>query len=174
VVITCVVFTVGSFISSYKIRQTLTLFYENKKLLETIKLLLEVIPESLIIECYDEEKNQRVLKFANNYAKENIFEEFQRITPDISLNSLNLDTKVHEHQLLDKNDDANSVVSFENVELTSFHEFLEVEAINTLKSNKQQSKHIQLVPPEELEKDRIDHQNLMNFNVKTMKVPWEK
>jgi hypothetical protein len=49
----CILFSAGTFFTTFKIRQMLRLYYEKKELFETIKLLLQAFPESVIIESED-------------------------------------------------------------------------------------------------------------------------
>ena len=73
------------------VRNLLETIYENKRLFETIKNILNVLPEGVVIECNEGGKENSVIKYANSVAKTRLFKEDPDDQP---INRVNLSSKI--------------------------------------------------------------------------------
>lgn len=76
-------FPVGSIGISNMVKDLILTVHENKELVNTIKNILQVLPESVIVQSLDSNSQKVVLKYANDLAFKTFIEE-DRSSPDIS------------------------------------------------------------------------------------------
>ena len=73
------------------VRNLLETIYENKRLFETIKNILNALPEGVVIECTEADEDTVVIKYANSVAKTRLFKEDPDDQP---INQINLSSKI--------------------------------------------------------------------------------
>ena len=89
--ISTVLFAALCMLIAILVRNLLETIYENKRLFETIKNILNALPEGVVIECNEGDKDTVVIKYANSVAKTRLFKEDPDDQP---INQLNLSSKI--------------------------------------------------------------------------------
>ena len=137
------------------------LIYNNQELIKTIKRILEVFPEGIIIQSFDKETKWLVIKFTNDAAKEiiNYDDPWENPIDDAKLNYvLKFDESIKE---LDELDQSN--IKSKGFTLSEFLQF-QKEAVNT--TQKEKSCAVELWESSKNSKNKY-------YSVKTLRVKWE-
>lgn len=100
------------------IRHLLKLIYENKELISTIKNILEVFPEAVLIKRagLDAEEDGLDIKFINNSAIQKLIPRYQQSSRHESLEAINI--KMRESKLSDFLNDETELYNSETIKLT--------------------------------------------------------
>ena len=137
------------------------MIHNNQELIKTIKRILEVFPEGIIIQSFDKETKWLVIKFTNDAAKEiiNYDDPWEKPIDDAKLNYvLKYDENVKE---LDELDQSN--IKSIGLTLSEFLQF-QREAVNT--TQKEKSCAVELWESCKNSKNKY-------YSVKTLRVKWE-
>lgn len=141
----------------------LHLIKENKELIETIRKILQMFPEGVIIQNYDLKTNKYLVKYANWAAKSQIFKNIDE-EREIGIDD-NFMSKV-------------KILNEENAYKMDIQSFLRMQSdkIKDLEDNhKSISEMVALYEPSFNTNHQDDGElDLKYYNVKTMKVAWEK
>ena len=140
----------------------------NQDLIHTIKTILQVFPEGVIIRSLDEKSKQTILKFANNIASKVLVEEECK---DDNKNSI----KIKEVEL------QNNHLESESTQTISLEEFLsqqenkiEIENAENIEQIIKTKQSIDILHEElESEIDNDEKDEEVYFNVKSIKVSWD-
>lgn len=126
---TSIMFTVTSISVSTMIRHLLTLIYENKELVSSIKKILEVFPEAVLIKTIESDSKNDEIKFINNSALDDFI---GKADSTINFNELErLDLKVKEIKIIDPLDNEQNLYSTEIQKLTDFLRNSEEKVLNS-------------------------------------------
>ena len=152
---------IASIIQSRTIKDMLILLKENKDLIHTIRQILQQFPEGVIIQNFDENTLNFKTKYANSSARNEI---------------LNLDSTGTAINISDSSVKIKVLDSFELAKNMQISNFLEAQ-ICKLKDMKENQKSINAMvalfePSQGLIKSSDDE--VKYYNIKTMKVVWEK
>lgn len=123
--IVCVIilFPLANLFISRQIKEMILLVKENKELIETIKSIIQVFPEGVLIRALDEKTKNVIMKFANDLIKSKLFRKFEEdLEPTFDKNLL--------IQVFDQN---HMSVDEENSDI-SIDEFLRIQEERVLKS----------------------------------------
>ena len=139
--------------------------HKNKELVKTIKKILEVFPEGIIIQSLDKESKELIVQFANETASNEVLNYKEPIGKQINDEKLNYEIKLE--------DDAkySCLVPDENISLSA------------LKLSKFLKQHIELIKNKdgdilssvEFCEDKLgeDVLKLQFYNIRTLKVKWK-
>ena len=79
------VYTVSAILISKQIKDMLLIIQENKELIKTIRTILEVFPEGVLIRSWDPNTKKIILKFANDIAKKFIISNDEEWDTNITI-----------------------------------------------------------------------------------------
>mmetsp|Transcript_2728 Transcript_2728/g.2283 ORF Transcript_2728/g.2283 Transcript_2728/m.2283 type:complete len:210 (+) Transcript_2728:139-768(+) len=153
--------TIGSMLHSRKIKDMLLLLKENKDLTNTIRKILEIFPEGVIIQEIDGETLRTLTKYANGNARDKILNmDSTGSFMDLATASLRVRT-----------------VDGERVDM-NISKFLERQnkKIEEIKDNQNAINSMISLAEEdfELSSSIENEEDTKHYNIKTMKVNWDK
>jgi hypothetical protein len=117
------------------------LYHENKNLLETIKMLLQVFPESVIIQSYDKETKTNQLKFVNNAAKQYIFNNNIEDNPKMDIKDIDLQVRIK----YSNNELNDSDKNIDYLETTQFSSLIKKEYEKILEDGKEHISQMEII-----------------------------
>ena len=140
----------------------LVVIHNNSELIKTIKKILEVFPEGIVIQSLDKRSQELVVQFANEAAAKNVI-SYQGIQYNpIDDSKLNYDIKV-EKEASRSNLEPEDDISFSTVSLSQLLD-QQIEAV--------QHKDIEVSVPVEFKDKNNDSAKSKFYIVKTLKVKW--
>lgn len=149
------------------IRGLIALIHENKELVDTIKNILEVFPEGVIIEGLKPETNQFVVKYVNRVASEDLFNN--RNYDEKSIDDSQLEYAIETNLNSSSNDEHLDNNRFDQDMLTSLNSLLDTHKAEIDDTQTSISSYIRLV-------DKIsgvdDLNNTPYYHIKTIAVNW--
>jgi len=138
--------------------------------METVKHILQVFPEAVLIQSYDEEAWADILKFANDTAMNELFNSINLDFNNINENCVKIILKSKEKKMLSESADDNSM---------TLHEFLRVQKGQWPNINEQgisSSQSISVINEIEMINQDVSSSIFKSeskyYNVKTIKVDW--
>ena len=141
----------------------LLLFQENKDLIHTMRQILQQFPEGVIIQDFNKKTQSFMAKYANSNARNEI---------------LNLDSTGSVIDISDSSARIKVLDDLENAKSRSIEKFLETQNLK-LKELKETQKSINAMvslfeAKSEFVKTTENEEKVKYYNIKTMKVAWEK
>jgi len=82
-----IIFPIISMTTARLIKDLLKLIQENKELLETIKNILQALPDGVVINVLDPKTKKNILKFTNKSARQQLFGSNKDRNESISLDN---------------------------------------------------------------------------------------
>ena len=153
--------TISMLIAKF-VKNFLEAINENKQLVETIKNILQSLPEGVIIETKDENLNKYIVKFANSISQRNIF----RSDPE-EINTSEIDEKVRIVQT-----SIEELKNFDDEELENAHK---IKLCNILVYHRSQINNDQneFLSSFESKSNGIIDDWSSHYMIKTIKVKWK-
>ena len=167
---TIILFPITSAIVADKIKETIYVLKSNQNLIHTIKAILEVFPEGVLIRSLDSLTKQTVLKFANETIKRKLFGQNSDC-----LNWSEFEVQPIESLDYEKKFDFNKSMSF--IDFINHQEFALEDIENPTNISEQLIELRKRVQNIEESKDSESSQksstSQLCYSVKTIKVNWE-
>ena len=150
------------------VRVFLSLLFENKQLIKTIKHILEVFPEGIIIQTPKFDSENYEIKFSNEIAKKNflIEQNLERVPVDHELGRLFRDST--DYQFREDGENPNG----EQIEnrLKTLNELLQIQKDKYIEFEADVSSRIDLLKGID---DDQEVEEVTSFDVKTIKISWD-
>ena len=146
----------------------LSLLFENKQLIKTIKHILEVFPEGIIIQTPKCDTENHEIKFTNEIAKKSLLTELdpERVPVDHELGRLFRDSTDYQFQEDGENPNGEQI---EN-RLKTLNELLQIQKDKYIEFEADVSSRIDLLKGID---DDQEVEEVTSFDVKTIKISWD-
>jgi len=146
----------------------LSLLFENKQLIKTIKHILEVFPEGIIIQTPKRGTENDEINFTNEIAKKSLLTEqdSERVPVDHELGRLFRDSADYQSQDMEENPNGEQI---EN-RLKTLDELLQIQKDKFIEFEADVSSRVDMLKSIE---DDQEVEEVTSFDVKTIKISWD-
>ena len=163
-------FPTSCIFASEKIKETIYLLKTNQNLINTIRTILEVFPEGVLIRSLDPKSRETILKFKNNIAKGFIMDKDNSKLEDVVIDQIDFSSKEVPENLASRINLKDFLSQQENKILSKLTELDILEQVVEIKSIQKELSNLN-----EYVRDINSNSILPSqfFNVKTLRVNWD-